>query len=317
MSRPLRLEFEGAVYHVTSRGNERAAIFRDDADREKFLEIVASIVDRQRWLLHAYCLMGNHYHLLVETPRGNLSSGMQRLNGRYTQLFNRRHRRAGHVLEGRYKAIHVEKEAHLLELCRYVVLNPVRARLVERPEDWRWSSYRMTAGRTGLPKWLEVEWTLSRFGRKRSLACTAYRNFVAEGRGARSPLLDVTRQVFLGGESFLDEMDSRLKGHRWGEDIPAPQKTPSWTGLNAICKAVAAEFGVAESALSRKRGGDDKMAAIYLAWRLTGKTGAEIGEAFGIKPARVSNIVSEVDGGRRPALARRLRRLAKEMEAIS
>jgi REP element-mobilizing transposase RayT len=131
MSRALRLEYEGAVYHVTSRGNDRAAVFRDDRDRSRFLEITGTIAANLGWIVHAYCLMGNHYHLLIETPRANLSPGMQRINGRYTQFFNRRHRRTGHVLQGRYKAIHVEKEAHLLDLCRYVVLNPVRARLVQ------------------------------------------------------------------------------------------------------------------------------------------------------------------------------------------
>src|SRR6185369_14352378 len=127
MARPLRLEFEGALYHVTSRGNERSPIFRDDRDRTKFLEILGSIASVSRWAVHAYCLMGNHYHLLLETPRPNLSAGMQRINGRYTQWFNRRHRRAGHLLQGRFKAILVERDPHLLELCRYVVLNPVRA----------------------------------------------------------------------------------------------------------------------------------------------------------------------------------------------
>jgi|SRR5450759_356080 len=162
MARPLRLEYEDAVYHVTSRGNERSPIFRDDRDRERFLEILGSVVLVARWVIHAYCLMGNHYHLLVETPLGNLSRGMQRLNGRYTQWFNFRHARAGHLLQGRFRAILVEKEAHLLELCRYVVLNPVRARMVESAGQWPWSNYRMTSGQSRPPEWLEADWALSR-----------------------------------------------------------------------------------------------------------------------------------------------------------
>ena len=152
MSRPLRIEYPGAVYHVTSRGDARRPIFCDDKDRLLFLEVLASIVSRFHWLCHAYCLMNNHYHLIVETPEGNLSRGMRQLNGVYTQRFNRRHRKPGHVFQGRYKAIVVEKESYLLELCRYVVLNPVRAKAVETPEAWNWSSYRATAGSTDIPE---------------------------------------------------------------------------------------------------------------------------------------------------------------------
>ena len=130
MARPLRLEYPGAVYHLTSRGNARQDIFAGDADREKFLSILAATVGRYKWLCHAYCLMDNHYHLLLETPDPNLSLGMRMLNGVYTQTFNRDHQRVGHVFQGRYKAVLVEKDAHLVELCRYIVLNPVAAGMV-------------------------------------------------------------------------------------------------------------------------------------------------------------------------------------------
>ena len=125
MSRPLRLEFAGALYHVTARGNAREAIFRDDEDRAMFLDLVGREIAQQRWRCYAYCLMGNHYHLLIETAEPNLTRGMQRLNQVYTQRFNRRHRRVGHVLQGRYKAIVVDHDSYLKELIRYVVLNPV------------------------------------------------------------------------------------------------------------------------------------------------------------------------------------------------
>ena len=148
MSRPLRLEYPGAIWHVTSRGNERKAIFADDDDREKFLEILGQAVVWADWRLHAYVLMGNHYHLLVETPEPTLSRGMRQLNGVYTQHYNRRHKRSGHLFQGRFKGILTEKESHLSELIRYVVLNPVRAKLCANAKDWRWSSYRATAGMT-------------------------------------------------------------------------------------------------------------------------------------------------------------------------
>jgi putative transposase len=154
MARPLRLEFAGAVYHLTARGNGRAAIYRDDADRALFLRTLAATIERRRWLCHAFCLMTNHYHLLLETQGPTLSRGMRDLNGIYTQAFNRRHRRPGHVFQDRFKAILVERDSHLLELCRYVVLNPVRARMVRDAADWPWSSYAATAGLAEAPAWL-------------------------------------------------------------------------------------------------------------------------------------------------------------------
>ena len=142
MARPLRLEYAGALYHVTSRGDGREAIFLADGDRRLFLEVLAGVWSRFNWTVHAYCLMTNHYHVLVETPDANLSKGMRQLNGVYTQRFNRTYSRSGHVFQGRYKAILAQKEAYLLELARYVVLNPVRARMVRTTADWPWSSYR-------------------------------------------------------------------------------------------------------------------------------------------------------------------------------
>ena len=136
MARPLRIEYPGAIYHVTSRGDGREAIYLDDGDREEFLSVFEDVIRRMNWKCSAYCLMENHYHLLVETPDGNLSRGMRQLNGVYTQRFNRLHDRSGHVFQGRYKAILVERDSHLKELCRYVVLNPVRAGMVDRPEEW-------------------------------------------------------------------------------------------------------------------------------------------------------------------------------------
>jgi putative transposase len=146
MARPLRIEYDGALYHVTSRGNERKAIFKDDTDRELFLSTLAQVTERFHWTCHAYCLMDNHYHLVIETPDGNLSKGMRQLNGVYTQTFNRRHHRVGHLFQGRFKGILVQKESHYLEVCRYVVLNPVRAKAVKHPREWAWSSYRATGG---------------------------------------------------------------------------------------------------------------------------------------------------------------------------
>jgi hypothetical protein len=150
--------------------------------------------------------MGNHYHLLLETPDANLGRGMRQLNGVFTQKLNRRHDRVGHVFQGRYKAILVEKESHLLELARYVVLNPVRAKLVKQVVDWRWSSYGATAGERPAPPWLETDWLLACFGGRGRRA--AYRRFVAEGLGSRPPWEDLESGV-LGGPAFLAEVRER------------------------------------------------------------------------------------------------------------
>lgn len=203
MVRPLRIEFPGAVYHVTSRGNARMRIYKDDTDRIEFLSVLEQVSVRFNWLLHAYCLMGNHYHLMVETPDPNLSAGMRQLNGIYTQRFNRRHRQVGHVFQGRFKAIVVDRDSYLLELARYVVLNPVRARLVGSARDYKWSSYRATAGLDPVPGYLTSSWILSQFGKHREAAQRRYQAFVVQGLNASSPWEKLEAQVVLGSEAFL------------------------------------------------------------------------------------------------------------------
>ncbi len=186
MSRPLRIEYPGAAYHVTSRGNARNKIFSDVHDREIFLSILDEVITRYNWLCHAYCLMDNHYHLMIETPDANLSIGMRQLNGIYTQKYDNKHHRPGHIFQGRFKAILVQKDHYLLELCRYVVLNPVRAGVVEKPEAWRWSSYQATAGLRKKPDYLTTDWILGLLS-SRTMAERQYRKFVRDGVHQRSP----------------------------------------------------------------------------------------------------------------------------------
>ncbi len=222
MTRPLRIEYAGAVYHLTSRGNARESIYLEDEDRRFFLTLLTQVLDRYHWLCHAYCLMDNHYHLLIETCEPTLVLGMRQLNGVFTQQFNRRHRRVGHIFQGRYKAILVEKEAYLLELCRYVVLNPVRARVVTDPGRWSWSSYNATAGRSEKPAWLTTEWVLAQFGQRRTKAQQAYQRFVREGIRAPSPWEQLRGQIYLGSETFCERMaqDEELS------EIPRWQRRP-------------------------------------------------------------------------------------------
>lgn len=178
MARSLRIEFPGVLYHitsrVTSRGNERKNIFLGDEDRIVFLEVFSEVCKRYNWLCYAYCLMSNHYHLLIETPKGNLSKGMQLLNGLYSLKFNKLHARVGHVFQGRYKGIWVEKSTYLLELLRYIVLNPVRAKMVSTVSDWFWSSYLATILQSSGPLWLSIDYILSLFGEDRPISIIKY-----------------------------------------------------------------------------------------------------------------------------------------------
>jgi len=208
------------MYHLTSRGNARAAIFCDDADRLEFLGVLGNIVEQYNWCCHSYCLMDNHYHVLVETPDANLSAGMRQLGGIYTQKFNRRHNQVGHVFQGRYKSILVEKYNYLLELCRYIVLNPVRARLVASPADYSWSSYGATAGLTNKVPFLCTDWILSQFGNNRETAQDQYRDFVMAGIGKESPWRNLRGQSILGGEDFLEKLSPYLEGKSGEKEIP-------------------------------------------------------------------------------------------------
>jgi len=205
MARPLRIQFPGALYHVTSRGNERAPIFFTDRDRLDYLAILGDVVEQYGWLCPAYCLMPNHYHLLVQTPEPNLSRGMRQLNGVYSQRLNRRHDRVGHLFQGRFKAILVERESHLLEVARYVVLNPVRAAMVRLPEEYRWSSLRATLGLERPPSWLSCAPLVRHFGSRRR-----YRDFVFEGIGLRAPWAE-SRGSVLGSDDFAQSVGRHVE----------------------------------------------------------------------------------------------------------
>ena len=234
MTRPLRLEFAGALYHVTARGDRREPIYEDDQDRDAFLEIFGRVVEDFNWVGHAYCLMGNHYHLLVETPDANLAKGMRQLNGSYTQWSNRRHRRVGHLFQGRYKAILVDKDSYLLELCRYIVLNPVRAGMVKSPGRWPWSSYRATLGTRDAPTWLSVDALLAQFARSRVVARERYAQFVAQGVKAQSPWDHLQGQIYLGDKRFVERMQRKLGQQSDDINIPLAQRRRPAASLEQI-----------------------------------------------------------------------------------
>ncbi|MDA1372202.1 MAG: transposase [Proteobacteria bacterium] len=232
MARPLRIEFPGALYHVTSRGNARSAVAIDRVDRLKFFELLAQGVDRYAWCCHAYCLMDNHYHLIIETAEPNLSRGMRHLNGCYTQAFNRRHGRAGHVFQGRYRAILVQAESYLLELCRYVVLNPVRAGMTHKVELWPWSSYRATAGMVVRPNWLYTEALLSLFSGNKIQRTNAYQHYINAGKGQPLPWQHLRNEVYLGSEEFVENMQSKMANGAKLRGTPKVQYGPVIKPIN-------------------------------------------------------------------------------------
>jgi REP element-mobilizing transposase RayT len=177
MARSLRIEYPGAFYHVTSRGNERKAVFKSLRDREKFLTYLESATERYGAVIHVYCLMDTHYHLFIETPSVKLSKIMQHINGAYTTYFNRKRGRSGHLFQGRYKAILVEADEYAMELSRYVHLNPVRAGIVKTPEAYKWSSFRYYISNGKAPRWLKRDFILSYFDGKPTSAMKKYRDF--------------------------------------------------------------------------------------------------------------------------------------------
>jgi REP element-mobilizing transposase RayT len=267
MSRPLRIEYAEAVYHVTSRGNARRSIFKDDKDRSMLLNILEEVNDRYHWFCHAYCLMTNHYHLVIETPDGNLSKGMRQLNGVYTMRFNRRHGSVGHIFQGRYKAILVQKESHLLEVCRYVVLNPLRAKVVEVPERWRWSSYRATAGIEKAHPCLTIDWILGQFGSKRRTAEKRYRAFVMEGIRGHRIWDDVKCQSILGDEDFMSRLIGYARGYEEVKEIPKVQRYLNRPNLTEIFENARGEKGKRDRGIAeavKRWGYSEREVADYL-----------------------------------------------------
>ena len=258
MTRPLRLELAGGLYHVTSRGDRREDIYLSDEDRLVWLDTLAEVCARFRWKCYAYCQMSNHYHLLIETPEANLSKGMRQLNGVYTQRFNRRYQHVGHVFQGRFKAILVEKDSYLLELARYVVLNPLRAKMVKRLEKWPWSSYLATCGEAARPEWLDCEFILSKFSAQRARAVSRYVAFVHEGRGVPSVWEQLQGQIYLGSETFITKMQSLLDQQIFPAEIPRAQRQAVKRALVDFAKKYPRDEAIALAYLS----GQHTMAAI-------------------------------------------------------
>ncbi len=277
MSRPLRLEFAGALYHVTSRGNAKKPIYLQDDDFKLFLSVLSDVCEKYNWVIYAYCLMTNHYHLLVETPDANLSKGMRQLNGVFTQSMNRKHHRVGHLFQGRYKAILVDKDAYLLELCRYIVLNPVRAKMVNSPDEWLWSSWHSMTGKFNSTAWLATDTLLGLFSNERHRAIESYIDFV--NRGIDKKIWhNLKGQIFLGDNAFVvkhQAMQDKVEGDLL--EIPLKQRTAPALRLDEY----------QSQAVNRDE-------AIANAYRSGGYTQKQIGDYFGLHYSQISRIIAKL-----------------------
>ncbi|MBI1921548.1 MAG: transposase [Geobacter sp.] len=282
MARPLRIEYPGAFYHVTSRGNEQKDIFKSRRDREKFLEYLASATERYGAVVHAYCLMNNHYHLLLETPSGNLSQIMRHINGAYTTYFNVKRKRSGHLFQGRYKAILVEADEYLVELSRYIHLNPVKVGIVERPEHYQWSSYQSFIGQSKPPAWLRTGFILGCFAKKEADARKKYRSFVEDmiGKEYESPLSKIFGASILGSADFIEEISSAHIREKEDANIPALKHFANRPSPEEIMKEAIAAFHSNEK-LARQ-------VSIYLCHKYSGMRLQEIGDRFNVRDTAIS-----------------------------
>ncbi len=291
MARPLRVEFSDALYHVTSRGNGRQKIFLSEQDNREFLELFGKTLKHFNWICHAFCLMENHYHLVIETPNANLSKGMHHLNATYCQAHHKKHDTVGHLFQGRFKAIVVDRESYLLELARYVVLNPVRAGLVAQPEDWPWSSYRATVG---LPvseasKSLTSSWLLGQFGPDEITARRRYIDFVASGIGRESPWPQLQSQLFLGKEAFIDKLKDTIPEKQAVKEIPKMQRYANRPQLNEIF----ADLMTKKTSTRKKR--DEAIVTSYVTHGYDQK---EVANFLGIHYTTVSHVIKRHDAKR-------------------
>ncbi len=267
MARPLRIEFSGAVHHVTSRGNERRAIFRSDRDRKAFLRLLGETARRFRWSVTAYVLMTNHFHLVIQTPEPNLSRGMQWLNGSYAGWFNHVHKRAGHLFQGRFHAFLVEKETYLAEVLRYVVLNPVRARMVERPEAYRWSSYRATAGLESAPDWLDRAAALEMFAPAEDVAEREYRAFVLAKIDSAERLWDqVTNAIYLGTQTWAKRIRHAVESKLRSSDHPKAQRAVGRPAMDVIVRTVARVAEASPEEVRSRRAGPLRRLIAWIGW---------------------------------------------------
>jgi REP element-mobilizing transposase RayT len=297
MARQLRIEFNNAFYHITSRGNLRDKIFYEDGDRERFLEVFKRTKERYGYLLHAYALMDNHYHLLIETPKANISQIMQNINTSYTVYINKKYQRSGHLFQGRFKGIVIDKDEYLVTLSRYIHLNPLRAKIVQKPEDYQWTSYRAYTDKTGKISFVDTEDTLSYFSSKKADALKKYRAFVeAAIGGEENPFKNVEAGIILGGKRFKTKIMRLIDKIKADEEIPQVKKLRMNVPIDKVIKTCCAYYGKKQDELLRRgKGKLERKIAIYLSKILSGRKNKEVGNIFGIKGPAVSECLKAIE----------------------
>ncbi|MCU1347736.1 MAG: hypothetical protein JWO56_766 [Acidobacteria bacterium] len=297
MARPLRLEFPDALYHVTSRGNEQRPIVKSDRDRKAFLGFLEKAAVRFRWSVTAYVLMTNHFHLVVQTPEANLSRGMHWLNGSYAAWFNRVHERSGHLYQGRFGAQLIEKETHLMEVLRYVALNPLRANMVQRLEKYRWSSYRATAGFDPAPKWLDVGSALAMFHAEREPAQAYYREFVLSKVESTERLWDqVINGIYLGTETWTKTMRAEVESKPRSTDHPLPHRAVGRPKMHAIVDAVAKAAGETPETIRSREGSVLRRLVSWIGWHEGLVTLRTIAASLRLRSeGHISNLIKRCD----------------------
>lgn len=286
MTRPLRVEYPGAYYHVINRGNAGENLFETEGDKEQFLEYLQKAGERFSLIIHTYCLMTNHYHLLVETPHANLGRALQWLNVSYAVYYNNNHHRSGHLFQGRFKAILIDADEYLKELSRYIHLNPVQAKIVAKPEDYAWSSYPGFIGKVPPVDWLTTGKVLEYFGKKRKEAIKSYKKFVEgiDPAVLENPNKKAVGGFILGSAEFVNWVKEAFLSPREDEkEIPELRKLKPKVSLERILQVVRDECGGSEEEIREKgrKGNQSREIVIYLARELCGISGKELGSFFG------------------------------------
>lgn len=289
MARPLRIEFPEAIYHITARGNERKSIFLDDKDYVKFLVYLSDSVKVFRLKIFGYVLMPNHYHLVLQTVDANLSRVMHQLNTAYTVYFNRKYSRVGHLFQGRYKALLIQKNPYLLEVSRYVHLNAVRARLINDPYQYRWCSYQYYVGRGKIPEWLDTNFIIEMLSKNTKKQKHIYKEFVEGGIfESRNPFDKVYAQTILGDEDFIDKVMDRLDLEK-NQEIPATKEFCNKLSFRQILHGVCEVTKKSEEAVIKGgRFSLERKILIYLLRTRTSMSLQEIGRNFGVSYSAVS-----------------------------